>query len=80
MSHFVKDLIQKFQWILQNKTEKSRARALQIYGDEISRIEKVAGKARALAEERKRNDETKARVKAEKIRSTGKIPQTRYCC
>ncbi|ONK75773.1 uncharacterized protein A4U43_C03F20400 [Asparagus officinalis] len=64
----------------ENEPEQTRAKALQKYENEISRIEKVAGDARALAEERKRNDETKARAKAEKIRSTGKMPRACCCC
>lgn len=65
---------------LQNEPEDRRARASQNYEGEIKRIEKVAGEARALAEERKRNDETKARAKAAKIRLTGKTPRACSCC
>jgi len=45
----------------------------------MTRINKVAGGARSMAEERKYNDEKKIREKAYKIRSTGKLPRTCAC-
>ncbi|KAF8408172.1 hypothetical protein HHK36_007314 [Tetracentron sinense] len=56
-----------------------RARALQHYQSEITKIDQIAGGERARAEERRRNDESKAKEKVKKIRSTGKIPVTCFC-
>ncbi|KAG0472396.1 hypothetical protein HPP92_016942 [Vanilla planifolia] len=55
-----------------------RSKALQHYHNEISRIDQIAGEARALAKERKQNNEAKIREKAAKIRSAGKMPSA--CC
>ena len=46
MACVVRDVIKQFILILQSEAEQSRARALQKYREEISRIEKVAGEAR----------------------------------
>lgn len=56
-----------------------RARAIQEYRNEMARIDKIVATARALEEERKRNDEYKVMEKARKIRSTGKLPHTCPC-
>ncbi|XP_074569299.1 uncharacterized protein LOC141825939 [Curcuma longa] len=56
--------------------ELQRARAVQELRDEMARIDKLAGGARALAEERRRNDELKTKGKAKKMRSTGSSPRT----
>lgn len=61
---------------LQSQLEKRRVRTLQHYRVEISKIEKVAEGARALADERKKKEETKTKEKAKKIRSKGKLPAT----
>lgn len=45
----------------------------------MARIGKIVFGARALAEERKRNDEAKAMMKAKRIRSTGKVPKSWGC-
>ncbi|KAK1268472.1 hypothetical protein QJS04_geneDACA006901 [Acorus gramineus] len=63
----------------EGKLELRRATALQEYRNEISNIDKIAGKARALADEKRRNDESKAREKAMDIRSKGRVP-TCFCC
>ena len=64
---------------LQRELERRRARAVQEYRNELSRIDHFAGGARATAEERKRNDEYKAIKKAKKMRSTGKVPHSCPC-
>ncbi|OVA00745.1 Remorin [Macleaya cordata] len=64
---------------IESQLEKRRARALQNYRIELSKIDKVAGGTRSLAEERKRNEESKIQEKAKKIRSTGKVPATCFC-
>ncbi|KAG6486278.1 uncharacterized protein LOC122008727 [Zingiber officinale] len=56
--------------------ELQRARAVQELRDEMARIVKIAGGARALAEERRRNDEQKTKGKARKMRSTGSSPRS----
>lgn len=62
----------------QGGPEHEQVKALQKYNNEVSRINKIAGDARALAKERKQNDEAKIREKAAKIRLTGKVPSA-YC-
>ncbi|CAL9771242.1 unnamed protein product [Musa acuminata subsp. burmannicoides] len=54
-------------------------RALREHRIEVSRIDKMADGARALAEERKRNGESTTMEKAKKMRSTGKVPHTCFC-
>ncbi|XP_058081576.1 remorin 1.4-like isoform X2 [Magnolia sinica] len=56
-----------------------RARATQAYQLEIQRINKIAEGARSIAEESKRNDESKTREKARKYKSTGQLPVTCFC-
>ncbi|MCL7046731.1 hypothetical protein MKW94_023172 [Papaver nudicaule] len=64
---------------VESQLDKRRASALQHYRVEISKIDQVAGGARALADERKKNEETRTKEKAKKIRSTGKLPATCFC-
>jgi hypothetical protein len=64
---------------LQSDSEKKRAKALEEYNDDMSRINKVAAASRLTAEDKKRNAESKVREKADKIRSTGKLPSTCPC-
>lgn len=59
--------------------ELKRARATQEFRNQMARINKIAGGARAIAEDRKKNDELKIKEKAKIIRSTGKTPVTCYC-
>ncbi|RZR76246.1 hypothetical protein BHM03_00000911 [Ensete ventricosum] len=59
--------------------ELRRARASREHQIEVSRIDKMADGARALAEERKRNGESTTMEKAIKMRSTGKVPHTCFC-
>ncbi|KAG1341987.1 remorin 4.2 [Cocos nucifera] len=63
----------------ERESERRRARASQEYHNELSRIEKIVGTAKALEEERKRNDEYKTMEKARKIRLTGKVPGACPC-
>jgi hypothetical protein len=64
---------------LQSDSEKKRAKALEEYNDDMSRINKVAAASSLTAEDKKRNAESKVREKADKIRSTGKLPSTCPC-
>jgi hypothetical protein len=63
---------------LQVELDKKRAKTLAEYNQEMTRINKIAGGARSMAEERKYDDEKRIREKSKKIRSTGKSP--RGCC
>ncbi|CAN6285221.1 unnamed protein product [Urochloa humidicola] len=69
------------EWETEKKAEldKKRAKALAEYNQEMIRINKIAGGARSMAEERKYNDEKKIKEKAHKIQSTGKLPRTCAC-
>ncbi|XP_043703923.1 remorin 4.1-like [Telopea speciosissima] len=64
----------------ETKLEQRRARALQQFRNEMTRIDQIVGGARAQVEEKRRNDEFKAKEKANKIRATGKVPATCFCC
>jgi hypothetical protein len=64
---------------LQTELDKNREKALEEYNLEMTRISKISGGARAMAEERKYNDGKKIREKAHKMRSTGKPPRTCAC-
>uniref|UniRef100_A0A0D3FFC0 Remorin C-terminal domain-containing protein n=2 Tax=Oryza TaxID=4527 RepID=A0A0D3FFC0_9ORYZ len=59
--------------------DQKRAKALEEYSQEITRINKIAGGARTMAEERKYNDEKKIKEKANKRRSSEKAPHACAC-
>jgi hypothetical protein len=42
-------------------------------------IDQIAGAAKAKAAERQRNEELRAKGKANTIRKTGKLPRTCFC-
>ncbi|TVU30718.1 hypothetical protein EJB05_22353 [Eragrostis curvula] len=63
----------------ESDSERKRAKALEEYNEEMSRINKVAAASRLTAEEKRRNAERKVREKADNIRSTGKLPSTCGC-
>uniref|UniRef100_A0A804U6Z0 Remorin C-terminal domain-containing protein n=1 Tax=Zea mays TaxID=4577 RepID=A0A804U6Z0_MAIZE len=63
----------------ESESERKRAKALEEYTEEMSRINKVAAASRLTAEEKKRSAERKARDKAHTIRSTGKLPGACGC-
>lgn len=56
-----------------------RSRALKQFHDDIVDIDQIAGGAKAKAAERQRNEEFKAKEKANTIRKTGKLPRTCFC-
>ncbi|XP_050151560.1 remorin 1.4-like isoform X1 [Malus sylvestris] len=62
-----------------NEIEQRRARNMQHYQIKQARIDQIAGGARAQAEEKRRNEESKVKEKAKRIRSTGKAPATCFC-
>lgn len=63
----------------ETELDRKRAKVLEEYNQEMSRVNKISGGARSMAEERKHNDEKKIREKANKMRSTGKLPRTCAC-
>uniref|UniRef100_A0A0A9FP93 Remorin C-terminal domain-containing protein n=1 Tax=Arundo donax TaxID=35708 RepID=A0A0A9FP93_ARUDO len=63
----------------ETELDRKRAKALEEYNQEMARINKISGGARSMAEERKYNDEKKIREKADKIRSTEKLPRSCAC-
>ncbi|KAK9045454.1 hypothetical protein V6N11_059334 [Hibiscus sabdariffa] len=61
-------------------SEKKSAKALTKFRNEMEYIKQVADGARAEAKARQRNDELKAKEKANIIRTTGELPVTCFCC
>ncbi|KAL5759405.1 hypothetical protein ACOSQ2_018243 [Xanthoceras sorbifolium] len=59
--------------------ERKRMRALEKFRSDMDIINQIAGGARSQAEERRRNEELKAKEKANIIRTTGKVPATCFC-
>ncbi|XP_022137546.1 uncharacterized protein At3g61260 [Momordica charantia] len=59
--------------------ERKKVLFLQYYQDNIVRIDQIAGGARAQLEEKRKNEEDKARETANRIRLTGRLPVTCFC-
>ncbi|KAG6496018.1 hypothetical protein ZIOFF_043866 [Zingiber officinale] len=59
--------------------ERRQARALSEYRDEVLRIDKFAEEAKAIMEERKRNDELVVLEKEKRMRSMGRVPRRCLC-
>nr|XP_018681868.1 PREDICTED: uncharacterized protein LOC103984131 isoform X4 [Musa acuminata subsp. malaccensis] len=59
--------------------ERRKEKALQEYRYKIERIDRVSVDARNLAEEKRKNDETKTQEKARMMRSKGNGPHTCLC-
>ncbi|XP_016510426.1 uncharacterized protein LOC107827753 [Nicotiana tabacum] len=59
--------------------DKRRAKARDSFYSDIGRIEQIAGGAKSQAEQNQENEELKVKEKANKIRSTGKMPPTCLC-
>lgn len=59
--------------------EGKRAKALEKFRTEIQYIDRVAGGARAKADENMRNDLFRMKEKANTYRRTGKVPKTCFC-
>jgi hypothetical protein len=64
---------------LQNDSEGIRSKALKHFHAEMVDIDQIAGEAKAKAAERQRNEELRAKGKANTIRKTGKLPRTCFC-
>lgn len=64
---------------IEAELDRRRAKALQNYRNKMKSIDQIARGARAQAQENQRHEEYKAKEKANKIRSTGKLPATCLC-
>ncbi|XP_059643950.1 uncharacterized protein LOC132285761 isoform X2 [Cornus florida] len=64
----------------QSEIEERRARNLQHYQKKLTGIDHIAAGARAQAEEKRKNEESVVKGRAKKIRSTGKVPVSCFCC
>lgn len=64
---------------LQSEVEKKRLIALEKFRSEVVDINEIAEGARSKAMENRRNEELKAKDKANKIRVTGKVPTACFC-
>ncbi|CAA3028889.1 Hypothetical predicted protein [Olea europaea subsp. europaea] len=65
---------------IQAELDKRRTRAMQSYHSDMKRIEDIAKGASANADKNRTNEEYKVKDKANKIRSTGKLPVIFICC
>ncbi|XP_030956613.1 remorin 1.4-like [Quercus lobata] len=63
----------------QSEVERRRVKALEKFRIEMEYINQVAGAAKVQAEERRKDEELKAKEKANIIRTTGKVPKTCLC-
>ncbi|KAL4325089.1 hypothetical protein GQ457_11G027120 [Hibiscus cannabinus] len=59
--------------------EKKIRRSHEFYQSKLSRIDEIAGGARAQVDEKKRNEELKIREKAKQIRASGVVPVSCFC-
>ncbi|XP_016476567.1 uncharacterized protein LOC107798120 isoform X1 [Nicotiana tabacum] len=64
---------------LQAELDRRRAKAMRHFNNEVGRIESIAGGAKEQADQNRENEELKVKEKANKIRSTGKMPATCLC-
>uniref|UniRef100_A0A7N0ULK5 Remorin C-terminal domain-containing protein n=1 Tax=Kalanchoe fedtschenkoi TaxID=63787 RepID=A0A7N0ULK5_KALFE len=64
---------------IERELEQKRAKALQHFQRETETIDAVAKGARAEADNKKRKEELKVKKKADRIRTTGKLPPTCFC-
>ncbi|KAK4376614.1 hypothetical protein RND71_002910 [Anisodus tanguticus] len=64
---------------LQAELDRRRAKAIRHFNNEVGRIESIAGGAKEQADQHRKNEELKVIEKANKIRSTGKMPSTCSC-
>ncbi|KAK3035906.1 hypothetical protein RJ639_031329 [Escallonia herrerae] len=65
--------------VIERELDERRAKAVKNYRSKMESIDQIAGGAKAQAEANRRNKETKVKEKANKIRSTGKLPATCLC-
>lgn len=65
---------------MQAELDKRRKKAMEDFRSETENIEQIAGGAREKARENRRNEEFKAKEKANILRTTGRVPKTCFCC
>lgn len=65
--------------MFQAELDKRRAKATHHYRSELERIDGIARGARSQAVENQRNEESKVKEKANKIRLTGNLPAACWC-
>lgn len=53
---------------------------MEDFRSETENIEQIAGGAREKARENRRDEEFKAKEKANIFRTTGRVPKTCFCC
>ncbi|CAL0313637.1 unnamed protein product [Lupinus luteus] len=63
----------------QSEDEQKRVKAVKKYQSQMKYIDEIGAGARAESVERRRNEELKAKEKANIIRTTGMLPRTCYC-
>jgi hypothetical protein len=63
----------------QSENEQKREKARKKYQDKMKYIDEIAVGARAQSDERRKNETLKAQKKAERIRTTGKLPGACSC-
>ncbi|GMI76792.1 hypothetical protein HRI_001348500 [Hibiscus trionum] len=59
--------------------EKKMRRGREFYESKVSRIDEIAGGARAQVDEKRRNEEVKIKEKAKQIRASGVVPVSCFC-
>ncbi|XP_047319658.1 remorin 1.4-like [Impatiens glandulifera] len=64
--------------VTESELDCKRSNAMQHYREQIDRIEKITGRARAQTENNERNEKLKVGEKANKIRKTGKLPAANF--
>ena len=64
---------------MQSEVERRRVKALEKFRTEMEYINQISGGAKTQAEERRKDEELKAKEKANIIRTTGKVPKTCLC-
>ncbi|XP_019240100.1 PREDICTED: uncharacterized protein LOC109220093 isoform X2 [Nicotiana attenuata] len=64
---------------IEAELDRRRAKAMRHFNNEVGRIESIAGGAKEQADQNRENEELKVKEKANKIRSTGKMPATCSC-
>ena len=64
---------------LQSELEQRNALNFRHYQIKMERIDQISGGARAQVQEKRRNEESEVKDKAETIRKTGKVPVSCFC-
>lgn len=73
------ELLSNEKMKLQAELDRRRAKAMRHFNNEVGRIASIAGGAKEQANQHRKNDELKVIEKANKIRSTGKMPSKCSC-